>query len=399
MSVAARPTRTRTWLLVALLVAAAVRVPPILATERPVADVARYARVATHLLDVSPNPYATRGLYPYPPVWAAFEAGAEWLARRGLGRFEVLVKLPPLAADLAIVGLLAALAAAGAASPLAPWLYALHPVSVLVTAFHGQFDALALAFVLVALEAARRGRADLSALALAGGIAFKSFPVLLVPLLAVGPGVGLRHASRYALLATAPVALLLLPFALADPAALRRELAGYGGVADFGWIGLVRGVDWLATGRLVRSEARYWPAAVAVAKVLFLAAWAALVVAVARGRLRLSPAACSLAALLAFQLFYGALSAQYLLWVVPLAALSPGRALAAYTTAATLALVGFYPFLAPGVLTPEPLSSEAARVAGGAWVAGVGLVLVVCAAWLVSLLHGGRSAARLAAQR
>ena len=71
------------------------------ATDRVVADVERYERVARHLLDVSWNPYETKRLYPYPPPWAAVEAGAEWLARRGAGSFAVDVKLPVLAADLA----------------------------------------------------------------------------------------------------------------------------------------------------------------------------------------------------------------------------------------------------------------------------------------------------------
>ena len=121
-----------------------------------------------------------------------------------------------------------------------------------------------------------------------------------------------------------PSALLLLPFALADLPALRRELLAYSGIADFGWTGLVRGVTWLATGDLARSEARFWPVASMVSKALFLAAWGALVLATRRGWLALTPARACLATFVAFNVFYGALSAQYLLWVVPLAVLWPG---------------------------------------------------------------------------
>jgi hypothetical protein len=370
----------------------ALRLVPILAADRAEVDVARYQRVARHLLDVSWNPYETRGLYPYPPPWAAVEAGAEWLARRGVGSFPVDVKLPVLAADLLLVAALVRAGRAGRASPAAAWIYAAHPVSVLVTGFHGQFDGVVLLFVILALDALARERRDLSALLLSAAIALKSFPVLLLPFLALGGRSSWRAALRFAVLALAPVALLLLPFAIADLPALRRELLGYSGIADFGWTGLVRGAEWLATGRLPRSEARFWPVATLVSKTLVLSAWGALVAAFAARRLRLSPERACLAAILAFYVFYGSLSAQYLLWAVPLGVRRPSRAFALFSVAATAGLVGFYLFLAPGVLLPAPLEGAAARGAGELWVAGLAATLVVSAAWLVGLLREARLA-------
>jgi hypothetical protein len=364
-----------------LLVALALRLVVVLATDRVVADVARYERVGRHLLDVSWNPYETRRLYPYPPPWAAAEAGAEWLARRGIGPFPVDVKLPVLAADLA------AAARAGRASPAAPWLYALHPVAILVGAAHGQFDAVPLLFLLLALEEIARGRRDASALALSAAIATKSFPVLALPFLAFDGDASWRSAARYAALALVPGALLLVPFALADPGALARELFAYGGIADFGWTGVARGAEWLATGSLPRSEAMSWPVAAHASRVLFLAAWAALVVAVRTGRLRLAPARASLVAILAFLALYGLQSAQYLLWAVPLGLLRPGRASAAYAGTATAGLVGFYLFLAPGVLVPAPLEGHALAWAARLWLYGAAATLAVSAAWLLAELR------------
>ena len=175
-----------------ILLALALRAVPILVADRDVADVHRYQRMGQHLLDVSWNPYETKRLYPYPPLWAGAEAGAEWLARRGLGSFPIDVKLPILLADLLIVGALVVAGREGRAPPAAAWVYAAHPVSILVTGFHGQFDAIALLFVLMAVLALDRGRRDRSALWLAAGIATKSFPVLLVPFLALAA----RRAPR-----------------------------------------------------------------------------------------------------------------------------------------------------------------------------------------------------------
>src|SRR5262249_3848074 len=150
------------------------------------------------------------------------------------------------------------------------WAYALHPVAVLIAGFHGQFDAVALLALLLALHALPRGRCDASALALAAAIAVKPFPVLVLPFaLAFLPSPGAR--VRYAALATVPVPLLLVPFAWADPGALRRELLAYGGIADFGWIGAWRAVQAAVAGPLARSEAVHWATAVTLSKVALLA--------------------------------------------------------------------------------------------------------------------------------
>jgi hypothetical protein len=379
----------RRALLAPVLLALALRLVAVLATDRVVADVERYQRVARHLLDVSWNPYETKRLYPYPPPWAAAEAAAEWLARRGVGSFAVNVKLPVLVADLLLVALLGAAARAGHASSLAPWLYAVHPASLLVGAVHGQFDALPLLFLLLAIEALARQRRDLSAFALSAAIATKSFPVLALPFLALDARASWRSALRYAALALAPGALLLLPFAIADAGSLRRELFAYGGIADFGWTGVLRGFQWLGTGVLPRSEARFWPVASLLSKALFLAAWAGLVLAARARRLRLDAAGASLAALLAFLALYGLQSAQYLLWAVPLGLLRPGPASALHAAAATAGLVGFYLFLAPGVLLPARLEGGAATWAGRLWLVGAAATLVVCAGWWFALLRAG----------
>lgn len=372
-----------------LLLALLLRGGALIVSDRVVADVERYQRVGRHLLDVSWNPYETKRLYPYPPVWAVAEAGAEWLSRRGLGTFAMNVKLPVLFADLLIVAALVAAGRAGRAPPMAAWIYAVHPVSVLITGFHGQFESLALLFILLSLAALSRGSRDASALLLAGAIAVKSFPVVLLPFLAMANGVGWRKALRYGILALAPVGLLLLPFAVADFSALSRELFAYSGIADFGWTGLVRGLSWLVTDELPRSEARFWPVSSLVSKVLFLSAWAALVVATLRGRLTLTPERTCLATLLAFHVLYGSQSAQYLLWVVPLGLLRPGALSAVHAVTAAAGLVGFYLFLAPGVLVPWPLEGSALVWAGRVWVCGVAATLGVSAVWLAVVLREG----------
>jgi len=355
----------------------AVRLTAILLSDRVVADVLRYRRVAAHVLDVSWNPYQASRLYPYPPVWVWVEASCEWLARHYDLSFAVLVKLPVLAAEVAIVVLLARWGLErGGVARWAPWIYALHPVAVLVSGFHGQFDSLALLMVLIAVRAGDRGRHDTAACALAAGIALKSFPILVVPVLLLRI-TGAAARIRFLAVALLPVALLLVPYVAHDAAAVARELFGYGGVADFGWVGAWRGLRWVFEGSLPRGEARFHGLLIPVAKAVFLAAYAAVAHRMARRDL----VAAVLAVFVAFEVFYGALSAQYLLWVIPLAVLRPDRWLAIYSVFAAAGLVGFYLFLAPGVLT----RSGVVEGAGPVWVAGAVLIVAASASWLVSL--------------
>ena len=377
-----------------LAVAAAVRLAPILLADRIVVDVQRYERVAAHVLDVSWNPYTAPRLYPYPPVWVWVEAGSEWLSRRTGASFAVLVKLPVLAADLAIVALLAAWGAGTGRGLLPAWLYALHPVSVLVGAFHGQFDAVALFFVLLAIVGFEAARRDLSGLALAAAVAVKSFPVLLLPVFLLMPGMTPRARLRFTALVVLPVALLLGPYALADFGALRRELFGYGGIADLGWIGFWRGLRLLHTGVLTRSEAPHWGGLIAASKALTVLAEGALLAAMAVRRVRWPLAEACLAVLLAFLVFYGSVSAQYLLWVVPFGVGRPDRFAVVHGIVSTMALVGLYSFLAPGILSPPSAALLARPQAGALWVVGTGSVLLASAAWLGDVLARGVARAR-----
>jgi hypothetical protein len=357
-----------------LAVALLVRVVPVLLSARVTVDVLRYHKIAEHVLDVSWNPYEAPRLYPYPPLWIWFEAGALWLERHGAS-FPVVVKVPVVAADVGITALLAGV------SPAAAWIYALHPVSVLVTGFHGQFDALMLLFLLLSLRAHEAGHQDRSAFALAAAIGTKSFPILLLPFFWLALP-HLRARVRFVTLAVLPVALSLLPYVVHDLAAVRRELLAYSGIADFGWIGVVRGWGYVLTGHLSKSRPQDWGAFIPTAKAAFLAVYALLLGIQAWARRRLSPWDASLVVFLAFLVFYGSVSAQYLLWPIPFGARHPRRAFVLYSMAATAALVGFYAFLAPGVF----FADETARPLGTLWVLGATAVLFASAWWLLMAL-------------
>jgi hypothetical protein len=241
-------------------------------------------------------------------------------------------------------------------------------------------------FLLAAVRFYEKASFDRSALLLAAAIATKTFPVLTLPFFLGGPALpSLGRKVRFAALATLPVPAALVPYLLDNPGAVRRELLAYSGIADFGWIGVYRGSIFLRDGRLLRSTPETWAGVLPFAKGAFLVSFAVLFV-LAWKRLRLTLSDACLAVFLLFVSAYGAVSAQYLLWPVPFGTRRAGAALLAYSLAATVGLVGFYAFLAPGVLFADGI----ARPTGPLWVAGAGGALVASIVWLASVLARAR---------
>ena len=143
-----------------------VRAAAALASDRVVADVLRYRKLAAHVLDVYWNPYLAPRLYPYPAAWVWFEVAAEWLARHAGVSFALAVKTPVVIADAVLAGVLVSWGRERGALPSrSAWAYALHPVAILVVGFHGQFDSVALLALVCALRWLDRGLRDRSALA------------------------------------------------------------------------------------------------------------------------------------------------------------------------------------------------------------------------------------------
>jgi len=156
--------------------------------------------------------------WTYFPLLLHIFAALQWVAMHTGWPFRILGKLPIVAADLA-VGLLiyTALRRRGrgeGAALCGMALYLYNPFVLYNGAFYGRFDAIALAFLLLALESYRT---RLFALAYALAIAAKTFPLFLLPLLALGRD---RQRPRRLILACALVPLLALPELVTDPRGL-----------------------------------------------------------------------------------------------------------------------------------------------------------------------------------
>jgi len=219
-----------------------------------------------------------QGRYPYPPLLHEYlSALLVWLARGDRAAFLALDKLAP---DLCGVGVAVVvwamarrLGRGDTVALSAGLLYALNPVPVLVTAYHGQFEEIPLLFIglaallLVGLPAARHPRAGtviLSGLLLGIGIAYKIWPVLFLPplaLLASGwgakgtsgapgrVGAGVRRVETWALYGACclvPLGMTLggygLLFGREGVRQAIKGVTGYVGANNFCWgyVGVLR---------------------------------------------------------------------------------------------------------------------------------------------------------------
>jgi len=296
-----RPDHAPILLPLALMLGAlAVRVPLLgLTAGYDLRVIAVLARRAAHGQDVYAIDVHRATPWAYFPPLLDLYAGLAHLAAATGWSFYVLAKLPVVAADMAIGTLLyTALQRHGctptrAAAGMALYLY--NPLALYDGAFYGRFDAIALVFLLLALES---DRARLFAPAYALAVTAKTFPLFLLPLLALGRS---QQPPRRLALACALVAPLSLPYIITNPGGLLTHTF-YLDRFSFG------SLSWYLL--LLRLGQR--PLAVALAHVGVLLYPLALLPLV-RAPLYVKAACCYAL----FTVLSGTLFEQYLLWLLP----------------------------------------------------------------------------------
>lgn len=201
--------------------------------------------------------------YPYPPLHMYVSALMVWVSNHSYGAFLIADKLIPAACGVGIAVTLWAIAlhlGLGAETALlCGLLYAVNPLPVLVTSYHGQFEEIPLLFITLALyfllgERQRVSAAALSALCLGVAIAYKSWPLIFLPSLLLAAR-GLLRRALYLPLAGAPLALSLGLYGLAFGRAgfwdAVHRMLGYKGSNGFCW-GYVSALHecWIQNSRL-----------------------------------------------------------------------------------------------------------------------------------------------------
>lgn len=312
-----------------------------------VADTANY-RIVAETLAAGGHLYRdTSGIYPYPPVWAGFERVALYLSQNSPLPFRLWIEIPGMLGDLGVALLLYKI---GQSSLLFASLYLFNPISIAISSMHGQFDSIPVFFLLLACHIFQNlGRPFIAMTSLAAGIAMKSFPVLMLPFFLIQIRT-LRKKVIALSLAVGPVICLLFPFYLADSQALARQLFGYGGVADHGWLVAAK-----AMAALIKPS--FIPALLPFGTILGLAAFGAcLIIAGIKMSQRvrsghdLNLYDASALVFTAFFAFYPGISSQYFIWLLPWLIMRDRESAAVYTVLSSLALAAFYAYIWPDIL-------------------------------------------------
>lgn len=242
-----------------------------------------------------------------------------------------VVKIPVILCDVTnvwLVGILSGKASAGRTRLL----YALSPIAIIVTSYHGQVDPISLTLLLAGIVLIRQQRDIAAGLLFGFAIASKTWPVLIIAAVLIG----LPRSRSYRIVP--PIVAVLACFFLSSvvflaspPLKLARALVSYTSfVSTWGWAGTL-----LSFGH---PSIRGYDSSAALPGTILIAIAVILVVAVFRRSTDLVRAWTAPMAMLMVTAGFGP---QYLLWPLP-TAIAAGEATSFYTVAATAFMLALY---------------------------------------------------------
>jgi hypothetical protein len=235
--------------------------------------------------------------------------------------WQVAVKLLPVACDVATIGLVGRFVGPAVRGNV-QLIYALLPLAVLVSAWHGQIDPIAVALGLSALLLARQRRVVCAGLVLGLAIASKTWPVLFAP--GVFRDMPRSRWWRAAVAAAAVLAVLLAPVRLllhdSFWRAIQVIISYRSFVGSWGWTGVLWDLHVAGAGFTGPRVTEFQ----SLGTLLTLATLAVVLVVFRR----CSGPDLTLALLLAFLAVTAGFGPQYLLW--PAALLCVSRRAAGY---------------------------------------------------------------------
>lgn len=348
-------------------------------------DVVRFYQFAASLSDGGlEQTYRQMAAFNHPPLVAYFLtaifrlAQQPWVAGAGIS-FAFLLRLPGIVADFVVVCLLLRLKKQEPQLHLPLWallVFALSPVSIMVSGFHGNTDPVMVLFLILATTAAMRGRPIWCGILFALSCQIKIIPVLLLPAFFFLWNEQRRVFAFLLPLALTTVALWSEPL-FHFPLVFLRNVFGYGSFWGI-W-----GITYLLQ-RTGFSQFSYVdfqnlsPAQNLIGSLLKVFIVAAIIVLAWRRR-RISHARGLLHSLafawLIFFIFAPGIGAQYLVWIAPFLLLVSSSFYAFCTTASTLFLFFFYNTISGGLPWYYGLSNGSRDASWLPWSIGPWIVL------------------------
>ena len=292
--------------------------------------------------------YQSTPLFNHTPMTGLFSALLAGISGGDPRLFALLLRLPGIVADLVAVGALLRLRVRTGTPPgWALLLFALSPVSIMVTGFHGNMDPVLTALLTLAAVACVEERLAVSAGWLALACNVKVAPLLVTPVFFawwLQRGRGWRFASIAG-------GLTLLGWAwplIACPRAFLGNVLGYSGFWGFWGFTFWLYQSGLAAFHVV--DFHHLPAAEAIVTQVLKFGIIAATLTIAWRTRRAETIFRPLAAVwLVFMVFAPGVVGQYLVWPAPFLLVAAPRAYALTTAACSAFLFIFYTALCKGL--------------------------------------------------
>lgn len=290
-------------------------VPALLLAKVSDYDIDSYWLVSKQVLavhDVYTNP-ALVNRHPYLPMLMYWLGFARWISNHLGLDFPFIVKCAFIGADVLIIVLIFyALKRNGKLNPeLGALLYAINPIAIFITAYHGQFDAIPIVFLLLSLIFINRS-AGLSGISMGFGILIKSWPVLGFPTILYS----LREVKQKIIFVVSAFVIPLSGIFLyviiykANWLIVLKNAVSYNhGIGIWGYTYLLRLLAlWIPSLKYFISHYFY------ISRFITLGILAIVWYRTIR---RQNPFGVVLTTLIAFLAFTHAFSIQYLIWIIP----------------------------------------------------------------------------------
>ncbi len=205
-------------------------------------------------LGVYYKPYAVTEYFNHPPFVVHFLQFIGWMSDWSGVSTRFLVRLPTIIADVASAVLVWKMSGRGVFGATSSWvflLFALSPVSVLVSGFHGNTDPIMMMFFLLAIWWAMQNRAPwLVGIAFGMSLNIKIVPLVFVPVFLFALSTP-KQRIEYSIAAFLTVFVGGLPYLAQDPIFILRRLFGYN--SQYGVWRISRLLDGIAPGGALDS--------------------------------------------------------------------------------------------------------------------------------------------------
>lgn len=295
------------------------------------------------------NPYLVLDFNSYPPLAIFLEAASMCISEFLHTSFVSVLKFWPNLADFIsafiIYKFLIKTKVKFVRAAFWSAFYILNPISIIISAAHGQLDSIPSLFLLLSIfYLTFYSKRTFSALLLGLAIAIKPNPAMLIPLFLFYKKTSAKQKIIYLILVLMPLTVSLIPFLWPNPQQVIIRIISYSGVGDFSYASILRGI-WYQNNAITNLPLS--KELLMASKFIFVTAAFCLTLLFA-GSKQLVKAALSIY-LLFIGLYFG-IAAQYLIWILPLAVLERDKMVFYYTLFGFMALLGFYLFFGPDIL-------------------------------------------------